>query len=400
MHIKNITKFAAFTLTALAAAGCSSADEPSDVLAPPPAGEGVQYVMNTEIAASTEVEMCKFVQAPADGLWVNRDEVRYTTGSHHFLLYETAYDTIPSAKDDGTPVDTSQVFDCSEGPTEGWTITRLIGGSQNRGGASVVSFPPDVAVRVRPGAMLMMNAHYVNTSAEAVTPDVRINLWTIPEAQVKQEGDILFWYNIFINVPEMGSTRAQMRCNVAEDITVTTMQSHMHARGTGYAASFGGNTFYENTLWEDVPVTNYADGLIIPGGTMVDYHCDFENPEAREVFQGPRSTDEMCMMIGSYYPAVPGLSNCSADPQRPMHTQGLGAEWVGDGTASCADTVACVQAADEETFFTDLQRCVAASDPAVSREMSDAMSCLLLSFGDDLDPTQECTDEFVACLAK
>ena len=106
------------------------------------------------------------------------------------------------------------------------------------------------------------------------------------------------------------------------------------------------------------------------------------------------------MMIGSYYPAVPGLANCSADPARPMHTQGLGGQWVGDGTTSCADTVACVQNAGQQTFFEDLQRCVVASDPAVSSEMSDAVSCLLLSLGDGLDPTEQCGNEFLSCLAK
>ena len=137
--------------------GCGS-DVPHDLpaqdngmlLTPPPPGQGVQYRMVGDIAAGAEVEQCKFVQAPSNGLWVNRDEVRFDEGSHHFILFETGYDSIPTEKDDGTPIDTSDVFDCSDGPTNGWSITRLVGGSQNYAGDPAVRFPEGVALRVRP----------------------------------------------------------------------------------------------------------------------------------------------------------------------------------------------------------------------------------------------------------
>jgi hypothetical protein len=393
-------------LVGAGAVGCS--DDPQtpappadELLAPPPAGQGVQFAMQTTIAAGTEAEHCRFVRAPAEGLWVNRDEVRFTAGSHHFLLYETAYDDIPVAKDDGTPVDTAGVFDCSDGATNGWSVSRLVGGSQNATGDSALRFPSDVALRVRPGAVLMMNAHYVNTQAVAIEPEVRINLWTIPEAQVRVEGDILFWYDIFIEVPEMGRATARMRCNVPEDITVVTAQSHMHRRGVGYEARFVGEAmpFYFTDAWENVPVTHYPDGFTIPGGTDVEYFCDYDNAEARTVYQGPRSSDEMCMLIAGYYPRVEGLGLCAADPERPWLTNALGAEWIGQGSATCAETVDCVQNPDGD-FFLNQQSCVNDADPAVSREVSDAVRCLLISFADGADPFSSCATELDACLAK
>lgn len=404
---RGATLFATVALAGLLA-GCTSggADPPSapdDSLLPVPAvGEGVQYSMTATIEAGREVELCRFVRAPAEGLWINRDQVRYTAGSHHFLVYETTYDAIPSEKLDGTAVDTSGNFDCSDGATNGWSIKRLVGGSQNASGDSGVRFPENVAMRVEPNAVLMMNAHYLNTQPEALEADIAINFWTIPEAQVEHEGDLLFWYNIFIEVPEMGSSEARMRCVVPEDITMTTMQSHMHARGTGYhAQQIGADMpFYMNDRWEDVPVTNYPDGFPIEAGATIEYACQYQNAEARDVYQGPSSSDEMCMLIGAYYPAVPGLSFCASDAERPLLTQGLGAEWVGHGKASCADTLECVQAGGEgEDFFRDLQGCVAASDPAASREVSDAVRCLLTSFADGEDPTSNCLPEIGVCLA-
>jgi len=63
------------------------------------------------------------------------------------------------------------VFDCSAGATNGWSITRLIGGSQNGSGPSILAFPDGVAMPVRAHAVLLMNAHYLNAS-DAPPPKV------------------------------------------------------------------------------------------------------------------------------------------------------------------------------------------------------------------------------------
>src|SRR5690606_12278224 len=95
--------------------GSPDAGTEDELLEPPAPGEGVQFQMTTELPAGVEAEHCLFVQAPDETLYVRRDEVRFTAGSHHFLLYQTDYSEIPTQKEDGTPVDTSGVFDCSEG---------------------------------------------------------------------------------------------------------------------------------------------------------------------------------------------------------------------------------------------------------------------------------------------
>ena len=363
--------------------GSDSADD-SGLLAPPPEGQGVQYQMLTSVEAATEVEQCLFVQAPAEGILVNRDEVRFTSGSHHFLLYETTYDEIPTRKENGQEVDTSGVFDCTDGPTNGWDVTKLIGGSQNGTGDSMLAFPEGVAVRVRPNAVLLMNAHYINASDEELRPEVRINLYSIEESALSQEGDLLFLYNPFIKVGAMGTGRSRWRCPVHTDITITNVQSHMHARGVGYAASITGeDPFYENELWEDVPVKTFANGLQVSAGSTLDYYCDYVNGETRDVFQGPKSTDEMCMLIGSYYPRDNATANCE-DAQGE-----LAGEWVGNGSATCAQTLTCI---DSITGLESLTDCVDASDPSVAEEMSTALNCLLANSFDEDDCTAELAD--------
>jgi hypothetical protein len=375
--------------------GACADDEPAhaSLLDPPPAGQGTQVVMNTTIEPGVEAEHCRFVRAPAEGLWLNRDEVRYTAGSHHVLLYETAYDDIPSRKEDGTEVDTSGVFDCSDGATNGWRIRKLIGGSQNQTGESVLSFPDDVAMRVAPGAVLLLNVHLINTSSEVEEPEVRMNLHTIPERDVRAEGDILFLYNPLIKVPNRGSSRARWRCPVHADITIANVQSHMHARGVGYSAGVAGEApFYENDRWEGVPVKHFDGGLEVRAGSVIDYHCDFQNLEPRDVYQGPRTTDEMCMVIGSYYPADPRTANCLDE-----RGEDLAGEWVGDGSKSCAETLGCLMGAFEgDDVLRGITDCMLEADPKVARSSSDLVRCFMSSD----DPASGCQGEIAACSAE
>lgn len=376
---------------------------PEELLAPPPEGEGVQFKMTTEVAAGTEVEHCMFVRGPADGMFINHDEVRYSQGSHHVLVYETQYSDIPTAKTDGTKVDTSGVFDCSDGATNGWAVTKLVAGSQNANGTSMLSFPPDVAMKVRPNAVLLMNAHYVNPTNAPMQPEVRVNVYTVPEAQVKTEGDLLFLYNPFIYVPPNGTGRARMQCKVHTDITIQNVQSHMHARGVGYEVRVAGEAepFYTNTAWEGVPVKDFGAGLQVKAGSFLDYHCDYKNAGTNEVFQGPRSTDEMCMVIGSFYPANPWTANCQREADLPLGSTVTGADWIGNGTATCAETFSCVQQAlVAGKGINGLMPCVTASDPSVSKEMSESLRCLFNSYNGGKDPAMACQTQFAACQAK
>ncbi len=364
-------------------------DEPDDLLAPPPTGQGVQFRMQTTIAAGVEGEWCQFMTGPAAEMWLERDEVRFTEGSHHVLLYETGYAQIPTTKLDGTPIDTSGVFDCSDGATNGWNITKLLGGSQNATGDSLLAFPDGVAMRVAPGAVLLMNAHYLNATDGDLEPIAAINLWTRPAAEVTTEGDLLFLYNPFIKVPASGTGRARWRCPVHQDITIANVQSHMHRRGVGYSAAVtGAAAFYENDRWEGVPVKRFEGGMTVSAGSTLDYACDYENREARDVYQGPRTTDEMCMLIGSYYPADPRTSNCTDEHG------GLGGEWVGNGTATCAATFACLQTAFEsDDMIRAGSDCIDAASPTVAAESSAVLRC----FANSEDPGTECAALVATC---
>lgn len=363
----------------LTLAGCSS--EPSgeapgpgeDMLAPPAAGTGVQFKIVSSIDPGMETERCQFFKAPAEGLYINREEVRFTQGSHHVLLYKTSYADIPTKNEAGMDVDTSGVVDCPNGAGADWKIDSVISGSQSFKGDSMLnSLPEGVAVRVDPGAVFLMNVHYLNTSSEPLSADARINLYSIPEASVKEEAGVLFLYNPFIRIPASGQASARMRCPVSKDISVVSVQSHMHRRGVNFVANLTDGAgapideIYTNTEWEAVPVKAFEPTLSVKAGQALDYRCDYKNAEAREVLQGATTKDEMCMLIGAYYPRDENLENCRDD------SGNLAATWIGSGTNDGTETLACMGLAKSAG---DFYGCIVDSCPGISEPFSAFLRC-------------------------
>jgi Copper type II ascorbate-dependent monooxygenase, C-terminal domain len=324
-------------------------------LEPPPAGQGIQYKMISALAAGQEIERVQFFQVPPEGLYVNREEVRYTPGSHHVLIYKTPYTTIPTVDERGQTHDTTGPIDAPNGGTGDWKVNGVIAGAQSADAPPIVDgLPPNVAVRLDGGTVILMNTHYINASTTALTVDARVNLWTIPKEQATVEAGIIFFYDPIIRVPAHSSGYAEMSCPVNADINVLNLQTHMHARGLGGQAFVlpPGTTqapqmIYESTNWEQVPVKAFQpsqQGMQIKAGSTLNYHCNYQNDEDHTIVQGATTKDEMCMIIGVYYPRDAKTEMCS--PDGTYDGLSLAGTWYGKGgTNTCGQALACAQAA-------------------------------------------------------
>jgi hypothetical protein len=390
---------AAITLGILGAIGACSDNAPApggtntggspELLAAPMPGQGVQLKMVSELAPGVETERCQFYKVPREGLYVNRQQIRYTPGSHHVLVYLTPYEEIPTRNLHGEEVDTSGVFECGKGgPTYNWSVDQPVGGAQKADAPpSFDGLPSDTALVLPGGSVLMMNTHYLNASAKPLLTDARVNFYTIPREQVKREAGLLFFYNPFIHIPAGGRAAARMACPIRKDITLVTAESHMHRRGVDYVAYLTdaeGNRLdelYRTKEWEEVVLRRFepAPGKELKAGQWIDYQCGYDNPEDRTVIQGLSTRDEMCMFLGAYYPREAQTEFCALDEEGKARF--LGARFIGTGTTDGASTADCLtqamSAADggDEPLF----RCVVSSCPKVSQEMSDSTRCLFES---------------------
>ena len=287
------------SLLALAACGDADAGDPpedggTDASVAGPAI--VEYRLQATIEAGVEMELCKFLLAPEEGMWINRDEIAYTPGSHHVLLFGTMYEEVPTTNIRGQTVDTSDFFPCDDG-TGDWSLGGLIAGTQNANGASSLAYPPGVATFVPGGAVLLVNAHYLNATAQTLEPEIIIELHTIPEDDVVERGGFIFWYDLFIRVEAGQTGTARMRCPIHEDITLTTAQSHMHARGVHFVAELvrpdgTTETLYETDEWEEVPTRHWPEGLPVEKGSVIDFRCDYQNDSPETI--APRARDSPC----------------------------------------------------------------------------------------------------------
>ncbi|HTN86391.1 MAG TPA: hypothetical protein VL242_21975 [Sorangium sp.] len=390
-------------LGAAALVGCSSdtgTEPPGDetpgdeMLEPPAQGTGVQYRMNSTIEPGTEVERCQLFVAPPEGLNVNREEVRFSSGSHHVLLYATPYTEIPATTRDGTPIDATQVHDCSQGPQAYWEVNGVVAGSQSPDGNSFLGdLPEGVALKVAPGTVLLMNTHYLNSSAKPLDTDARINLYTIADDEVKTEAGMLFHYNPFISVPARGTSSSQMRCTTDTDISVVRIQSHMHRRGVGYVArkvDADGKTteLYAHDRWEGVPSQEFTPFLEVKAGEALEYRCDFKNTEDRNIAQGPTTKDEMCMLIGPYFPRSEAYENCENEAGFFTPT------WTGSGTSTCAEAVSCINSTangDDAAFY----GCVVNTCANVGPQISEVLSCQINGGYGACD--EDCSQDAEAC---
>lgn len=367
--------------------GASDGASAAPLLEPPAAGKGIQLTMTSTIAPGIETERCLFVKAPASGLNIVREEVRYTVGSHHVLLYMTPYKEIPTKTAGGMTVDTSGVVDCGmRGATGDWDVIGVVGGSQAPNGKpSIDQLPAGTAIKVPPNAVLLINTHYLNAGAESLNTRVYINLYTIPDAEVQQEAGVLFFYNPVIRVPANGKAEARQRCPVRADITLVNAVSHMHARGVDYASAALDPTtgmtkpLFATKEWADVDVEPLSPPVALKAGTLIDWRCSFDNKESRVITQGRTTGDEMCMFVGVYYPRHLQTEVCGLTADGGGRY--MGGIWVGNGAADGAATLGCISAAKSPSMDQGdtLWGCVVDSCPKIAPQVSDFLRCQLTS---------------------
>ena len=359
--------------------------------------------MQTTIAAGSEDERCKFVTATED-LWVHQEDVRYTPGSHHFILWNTTYTSIPTKDIHGDTVDTSGVFECPGGPPAAWSVNRYVGGSQSADAPNILgALPDDVALHIPAGSILMMDLHILNTTPAALPVTVQMNLDTIPASQVTQEAGIYFFYDPFIAIPPYASSHARMSCPVTSAVTLTTAQTHMHKWGLGGTANLEDGTgaivqpLYTSTTWTDPPVTQWsAPPMTLKAGQQIDYECNYQNDGATTIIQGlSAATNEMCVLVGAYYPRDEKFETCGTTGQ--FSNQGTAATFIGTGTASCGSTLACLQSAEQSSDPTPFFTCMVDSCPGAAAPLTQFLDC---AFGvpSGGDVMTVCASQIGACL--
>jgi Copper type II ascorbate-dependent monooxygenase, C-terminal domain len=345
------------------------------LLAPPSRGHGLQLRMTKTVASGNESYGCQFFQMPDEDLFVHEQSVQFSRGGHHVLLYKTPYDSIPERDENGSLVDAAEVHDCSEGVTARWKVDSVLGGSEIFDHPGMFrGLPERAAVRLPKKTVVVMSVHYLNASSRAMDVDARLNLVTIPRHDVDIEAGLLYLDNRFLYVPPLGTSIAEMHCPVPSDVFLANLQSHMHARGGFFSAAVHRKNeafrevLYETQKWIEPPVETYDPYLFLHAGDRLETRCDYNNHEGREIGYGPNSSDEMCQLIGPYFPRDEAFEACANKAGE------LAATWVGHGLADGAATRSCLECATE-VGGPEYVRCMFDACPAIAERVSEVVRC-------------------------
>ncbi|GAC1595313.1 MAG: hypothetical protein NVS3B20_19260 [Polyangiales bacterium] len=351
--------------------------------------------MRVTVPAATEIFRCQLVRLPkVEGgheMFLNGHAHDYTPGSHHFLLFRTDLNQIAPGLD--------QPFDCAEGGG----VMRHAGGYVFGGQVPHLdeSYPEGVALALRSEEVLVLQAHYINASKNALEAKVDLTLKRVDEASVKHRAGLIRMYDPFIYVaPKSGGT-AQMRCPIKKDMTILAASPHMHARGMNHTTWFDAamttptdKPLFVSTDWEHP--ADYKGSFPATKGSAFRFQCTYKNESDRPFVQGQSAdTNEMCMLTALYYPAL------ETDDQFCYGDQ------YGAGTQSCSDTLTCIQGCPANsaptidkgntaiTIGECWQKCLTTSCPNASRPFLDVIDCIGAKCKTECGPSGDCK----ACVA-
>lgn len=378
---------------------------------------GVQIQMPVFVPADQEREYCMLYQVP-EGFKLGWSDGRYTIGSHHALIEKTDYTEIPTETNSGEPFDGDpRVPHPCQNAGDLWANRGVIAGGrdvesallQERAGTleqELRRLPDNVAVTIEAGDVLLINFHMINYTSEDRASCYKANLHGVPEDEVDHEAGVIFFYNPFITIPAGGTAEAHHACPITEDVNLVTAVSHMHERGVGYTATLWdgdpteeGSTMlrelHSSTDWED-PDTDVFDPILeLKAGQWIDWRCEYDNTEDRDISQGLKSTDEMCMFIGQYYPQNEQLESCGGGGFFDGTLMSRGT-LDGEAFLDCffADEVVIVGGGDDPARYHTLS-CFTDACPATAKTLTPYLACLARADGE----LSECTAEQDAVLA-
>ncbi len=358
---------------------------------PSPAASNIVFTMNAMVPASGELYQCQLVRmpdAPGD-IFIGGGDYETTVGTHHFLLFRTSLATAGTM-----PLDTP--IDCFEG--EGvmkYERGYVSGGQLPKESAN---FPSGYALPFHGGDILLMQAHFLNPSAQPVAASVKVELRPVPASSVTSHVGTFRFYDPYIYVPPRSAATAAMRCHLHNDVTLISAGSHMHKRGVEYKA-FADKAgepeadapFFTTTDWQHPPY--FKGPLALSKGSDIRFECHYQNDSDSTFIQGlSAETNEMCMFSAFYAPAQDDdEDNCVSMDEH------------GTGASSCAQTSSCLELcpASSRPDFSQgsaavgecWQKCIAASCPNVTGALFPQLTCM-----QDKCPT-ECASAGVACSA-
>jgi copper type II ascorbate-dependent monooxygenase-like protein len=255
------------------------------------------------VAPSQDLEVCEYRRLPNKRpMDVNGFRLRMPPGAHHFVVWSYNGNVTDDAAFPATPV--PSVACAGIAPDE--TIPQVLIPIQQPN--SRFRFPEGIALRLEPHQQVFLNPHMKNFGDTPIVPDVRFNFYRARKKGIRHLAEgLIIGNSTDIAVPAHGTQTLTAEWTAPVPLTMIELATHQHRLGTygniEIVPEGGGapQRIYENTQWEH-PLSYWPDPPIhLARGQKMRITCTWQNTDDHMVSFGPKTTDEMCFILGFYY---------------------------------------------------------------------------------------------------
>lgn len=266
---------AAQVATSAAASGKGAQAPSASALEMPPLEAGYKRFIASavEVPSGTTDDWIQWVEGPVDQDYdVIALKGAQSKGGHHALLLATTE---------------AQANGVTRKYTERDQLT-----SSSLGGVGAegnVAIPEGVVFRLRKGSYLAIQAHYLNTTEEAIQGETYIDLKMTPKDPSHTVAGHFASTTLKIALPPKAETSLDVTCPVEQDLQILRMTNHMHYAGlstyTEYTDPSGkAHLLKQDDVWsEDWALAPNYDNfpvsapLVIPAGSTIHTRCTWNN---------------------------------------------------------------------------------------------------------------------------
>lgn len=273
-----------------------------DELYPPPAeGEGFQMAMDTMAPAGEEIWKCVVYDLDTSVFEnVNHVESWQSEGMHHMDVMALAFTGITIKPG---------VYECDDLYQKHRELMEdglIIYAAQDT--YQQIQLPEGTVAALPPALTVMHEIHYLNTTTEDKPVFSRVNAYTIPRSEVKEQIWGAAVRDTHLNIPPRQKHTEWTRCVMNDDVDLLLLSSHTHQLGREVTINLFdgknvGEKIYTNTEWETPFLKSFdTQPLHIEKGTGFEFSCQFDNTSDEMVNWGFSAADEMCQIAIVFTP--------------------------------------------------------------------------------------------------
>jgi hypothetical protein len=247
------------------------------------------------IAPNDERTHCYYTTLPlARAVGISRWASTMAQGSHHMIVYALA----SSSEPDGTVVE-----DCNVLGAGGFSLPAWIYASQTPEAEAVM--PAGIGLSLGAQQKVVIEMHYLNPTPDPITAHVELHGEYYDAGEEFEPAATFVTYDQSISIPAESSGMAGDACAVPAGSKFFTLSTHAHKRATLTRVSDQGEMVFESTDWEHPGGRVWTEEPFYEFTGSLEYHCEYDNPAAVTVVDGPSAeTNEMCMAVGYFFPAT------------------------------------------------------------------------------------------------